>query len=94
LVDLRQSTFTANNASEGAALIVLNEMNFAYSTSLFKQNTAQYGGDMASIPTSLRLRIYRFESSFLYINITAKDLLSHAQTVNLLEKILSFWLRS
>jgi len=82
LVDLRESTFTKNAASEGAALIALNEMNFAYSTSSFQQNTAVYGGDMASLPTSLRLRIYHFESYFLYVDdITAKDLLSHPATV-------------
>jgi len=84
LVDLRQSTFAKNNASEGAALIALNKMSFAYSTSSFQQNTAKYGGSLASIPTSLRLRIYHFESYFLYINdIAAKDILSHPSTVTI-----------
>lgn len=64
--------------------MALNQMNFAYSTSSFKLNTAQYGGDMSSIPTSLRLKIYHFESYFLFINVTAKTLLSHAKTVKIL----------
>jgi len=84
IVDLRQNTFIGNNASEGAALIALKEMNFIYSASSFKQNTALYGGDVASIPTSLRLKIYRFESYFLFVdNITAQDLLSNPSTVKI-----------
>jgi len=84
LVDLTQSAFTSNNASEGAALIALNQMNFVYSTSSFEQNTATYGGDVASMPTSLRLKIYSFESYFLFIdNITAQDLLSNPSTVKI-----------
>jgi len=91
-VDLRQSSFIRNNASEGAALIALNQMNFAYSTSSFKQNT---GGDMASMPTSLRLKIYSFESYFLFVDdITAKDLLSNPSIVNKFFKIFSNFSRS
>ena len=83
MVDLRQSSFILNNASEGGALIALQEMNLAYSTSSFKQNTAVYGGDVTSMPTSLRLKIYSFESYFLFVDdITAKDLLSNPSTVN------------
>jgi len=82
LVDLRQSSFTQNNASEGAALITLKEMNFIYSTSIFQGNTAVYGGDITSIPASLRLRIYYFDSYFLYLkDVTAQDILSKSTTV-------------
>ena len=82
MVDLRQSTFTRNNAVEGAALIALKEMNFAYSTSLFEGNTAVYGGDITSVPASLRLRIYYFDSYFLFLkDITAEDILSNPTTV-------------
>lgn len=84
LVDLRESTFTDNSASEGAALIALEEMNFVYSTTSFTGNTATNGGDVASMPTSLRLKIYSFESYFLFVDdITAKDLLSDSKTVKL-----------
>jgi len=84
LVDLRRSSFIGNHASEGAALIALQEMNLAYSASSFKQNTAVYGGDVASTPTSLRLRIYDFESYFLFINNTSvQDILSSPTTVKI-----------
>ncbi len=79
---MKQSTFTSNNASQGAALIALGKMNYDYSTSSFQRNTAQYGGDLASVPTSLRLQIYRVEPFFLYLtSVTTKDLLSSSSTV-------------
>jgi len=59
-------------------------MNYDYSTSTFQHNTAQYGGDLASVPTSLRLRIYYVEPFFLYLDsVTTKDLLSSSSTVKL-----------
>ena len=82
MVDLKQSTFTGNTASQGAALMAIKEMNFDYSTSLFIKNTADYGGDLTSTPTSLSLKIYYVNPYFLYLkDITPQDLLSHPSTV-------------
>ena len=82
MVDLKQSTFTGNSASQGGALMALKEMNFDYSTSLFEKNAAEYGGAFTSIPTSLRIRIYYVESYFLYLSgVTPQDLLSNPSTV-------------
>jgi len=81
MVELKQSIFERNSASQGAALIAMNAMNLETSTSSFAENTAVYGGAMTSIPTSLRLRIYYFDSYFLYLNdITLEDLFSHPST--------------
>jgi len=81
LVDLKQSIFQRNNASQGAALAALRTMNFDYSTSSFQDNTAIYGRDITSIPTSLRLKIYSVDSYFLYLNETSpQDLLSNPAT--------------
>ncbi len=85
VVGLTESTFTSNNASQGAALIALGIMNYDYSTSTFQTNTAQYGGVLASIPTSLRLKIYYVEPFFLYLDsVTRKDLLSSSSTVKII----------
>jgi len=56
-------------------------MNINYSTSSFDKNTAVYGGNVTSIPTSLNLKIYSVNSYFLYLkNITSEDLLSNPST--------------
>jgi len=85
LVELTQSTFTSNNASQGAALVALGVQKYDYSTSTFQTNTALYGGDFASVPTSLRLKIYYVEPFYLYLDsVTTKELLSSSSTVKMI----------
>jgi len=81
---LTQSTFTGNSAEQGASLVSLGAMNYEYSTTTFIRNTAKYGGDLTSVPSSLRLRIFYFDPYFLYFDdITVADLFARPSTVKI-----------
>ena len=60
-----------------------NNMVFDYTTSKFEGNIAEYGGDLATIPKKLRLRIFEVRETFLVIsNISIDYMMSDSATVN------------
>lgn len=58
-------------------------MNFERMKSTFSDNKAQYGGNIATYPTQLKVMIYEVDEAFLFLETspTPQYMLNHPGTV-------------
>ena len=87
---LENNEFIRNIATQGPVFNTFGDMVIKYENCIFQDNVASFGGDLSAKPDQLRLRIYKVNEAFLYLDdIPIQNMIVHKDTVSFPMKIIS-----
>jgi len=82
---LQNNEFIENIADHGPVFNNFGDMVIKYENCKFENNVAKYGSDFYTRPEKLRLRVYKVNEAFLYLEgISIQNMMKNQETVNYL----------